>query len=139
MSRLAYTMATFTAVVIASVNILAAENYKREIKRGISATSVQKTYNSNLRIQTTFDCTAHGTPFDLPDDIVVTNNGPGKIQAGTRIQWQMKEGGNQGSHILPALEPQESAFIYNANPGGIPTGDKCSASIVGNQKFKTLQ
>ena len=119
-------MVAIAALVIASVNIVAAESTENG---GVNAPS-EKTELSNLTVQPHLDCRAYGTPIDFPDDIILTNEGPGTVRAGTRIRWRM-EGGNGGVHVLPALAPKQSTYIFNANPGGIPTGRKCKADILG--------
>ncbi len=127
MSRLVFKFATITALAIASINILAAES----VKYGGVDVPAERIDLSNLNFQPRLDCRAHGTPIDLPDDIIVTNEGPGFIRAGTKIRWQM-DGGSEGTHVLPALAPRESTYIFKANPGGIPTGRKCDADILRN-------
>ena len=127
MSRLVFKFAAVTAFAMASISILAAESVRYGGVDG-PARSVDL---SNLSFQPHLDCRAHGTPIDFPDDIIVTNEGPGFVRAGTKIRWQM-DGGSQGIHVLPALAPSESTYIFKANPGGIPTGRKCKADILRN-------
>lgn len=125
MGRFACKSAVFTALAIVTVNILAAEGFNNggvEIPTDISRLSSQA-------FQPKLDCHAHGTPIDFPDDILVTNEGPGTVRAGTRIRWRM-ESGNDGTYALPALAPKESTYIFAVNPGGISTGSRCTAGIV---------
>ena len=127
MTRLVFKFAAITALAMASISILAAES----VRYGGVDVPAETIGLANLKFQPRLDCRAHGTPIDFPDDIIVTNEGPGFVRAGTKIKWQM-DGGSQGVHVLPALAPTESTYIFKANPGGIPTGRKCSADILSN-------
>ena len=127
MSMLVIKFAAITALAIASINILAAES----VRYGGVDVPAETIDLANLNFRPRLDCRAHGTPIDFPDDIIVTNEGPGFVRAGTKIRWQM-DGGSHGVHVLPALAPTESTYIFKANPGGIPTGRKCKADILRN-------
>jgi len=127
MTRLAYKIAAVAAVIAVSANVVAAANTTRKPK---ASQTLQKVKPSILQYAVKFDCKAQGTPVEFPNDLVVVNKGPGSISAGTKINWRMENSFTQGSYVLPALAPNQQAFISNANPGGLPAGTKCFAWIV---------
>ena len=127
MTRLAYKIAAVAAIIAVSANVVAAANTTRKPQ---ASQTLQKVKPSTLHYAVTFDCKAQGTPVEFPNDLVVVNKGPGNISAGTKINWRMENSFAQGSYVLPALAPNQQAFISNANPGGLPAGTKCFAWIV---------
>ena len=127
MTRFAYTIATVAAVLAVSANVATAGNSTRQAP---SKQVLQKAPSKGLQYIVKFDCKAQGTPVEFPNDLVVVNKGPGSISAGTKINWRMENSFTQGSYVLPALAPNQHAFISNANPGGLPAGTKCFAWIV---------
>lgn len=127
MTRLAYKIAAVAAVIAVSANVVAAANTTRTPQ---ASQTLQKMKPSILQNAVKFDCKAQGTPVEFPNDLVVVNKGPGSISAGTKINWRMENSFTQGSYVLPALAPNQQAFISNANPGGLPAGTKCFAWIV---------
>jgi len=127
MTRFAYTIAAVAAVLAVSANVVTAGNSARKAP---SSQVLQKAPSKGLHYAVKFDCRAQGTPVEFPDDLVVVNEGPGSIAAGTKINWRMDNSFTQGSYVLPALAPNQHVFISNANTGGLPAGTKCSAWII---------
>lgn len=74
-----------------------------------------------------FGCVVQGTPVEFPDDIVITNKGPGTVPAGTKAKWTLAN--KTGVVTLPELAKGKTFFVANAFPGGLAAGTPCTAVI----------
>jgi hypothetical protein len=68
---------------------------------------------------------------DSSRDLVVTNNSPDPLPAGTRIKWQLKAEGKRGYFaIINALGGGQSLVADDVVEGGAKPGEECVARVI---------
>ena len=73
-------------------------------------------------------CQAQGTPVEFPNDIVITNDGPGAVPNGTKIHWEIAAPHYEGSYTLPALPMGQHVFLNGVAGAGVPAGTPCTVT-----------
>ena len=127
-------MSKLVTVAMAAVSVLAlstafaqAGNYG-----GIGGTTVGGGISANpgLKIRPVVACSVSGTPQEFPDDIWISNKGPGDLAAGTKVHWSVPFANKQGDFILAsALKGGKSVFLSGVLAGGVEAGKPCAASF----------
>lgn len=73
------------------------------------------------------DCEVAGSPVEFPNDIKIWSTSG--ILAGTMLAWNVPGSSFDGVLEMPALAPNQAAFISNALPGGLPAGTPCEVAV----------
>lgn len=74
-------------------------------------------------------CLVAGTPTEFPNDIWFTNKSVGKLNAGTKIKWNVPGIGNGTYTLVADLAPGGQVKANNIT-GGIEAGRDCKASVL---------
>ncbi len=69
------------------------------------------------------DCAVEGTPTEFPNDIKIWSSDG--ITAGTTLAWNVPGSTFDGILEMPALAPNQAAFISGVLSGGLPAGTLC--------------
>lgn len=72
------------------------------------------------------ECQIVGTPRELPNDIRITNPYGFATEFGMRVRYSAPLG-TEGHVDLPALKPDESAYLLDVLPRGMSPGTVCTA------------
>ena len=86
-----------------------------------------------LQLAKVASCDVAGSPSEFPNDIRVTNEGAGKLVAGTKVKWSIPGYGNtyKGTYTLVAtLNPGQGVHLLNVLPNGVEAGHDCKAKAI---------